>query len=228
MVPPFFRAAARRENVDHDFLEKVSGHGFVATELHRASVRRTDIGHSQVLSLGAAGNGKKRCSSLSRRQQGLSSLEAGLRANITTSLIKETEAQVEARLLQWGGCTAEYFKAKTNEVKELLIVLTRTAESMGEQDQRYASEFGNFTTRLQAIADLEDISQIRSSLVQRAHELRTYVDQMKQESQKSVAQLQAEVTTSRVTTCCSNSRRSSSRTPVPPTSSAAGEEMSLS
>jgi diguanylate cyclase (GGDEF)-like protein len=141
-------------------------------------------------------SGARACPAVSSDlQQGLSSLEAGLRANITTSLIKETEAQVEARLLQWGGCTAEYFKAKTNEVKELLIVLTRTAESMGEQDQRYASEFGNFTTRLQAIADLEDISQIRSSLVQRAHELRTYVDQMKQESQKSVAQLQAEVTT---------------------------------
>jgi len=128
-------------------------------------------------------------------QHTLAGLETRLSDNITTSLVKDTEAQVEEQLLQWGGCTAEYFKTKANEVKELLIVLARTAESMGERDQRYANHFSEFTAQLQTIADLEDLSQVRSSLVQRATELKTYVDQMEQDSQKSVAQLQAEVST---------------------------------
>jgi diguanylate cyclase (GGDEF)-like protein len=128
-------------------------------------------------------------------QQSMASLEKRLAANLTASLVKETEAEVEEQLQQWGGCTAEYFKTKTNEVKELLIVLARTAESMGERDHRYANHFSEFRAQLQTIADLEDLAQVRSTLVQQANELKTYVDQMAQDSRESVAQLQAEVTT---------------------------------
>ena len=128
-------------------------------------------------------------------QQHLAGLENRLSSSLTPSRVKETQAQVEEQLELWGGHSAEYFKAKANDVKELLIVLARTAESLGERDQRYASHFSQFTARLQAIADLEDLAQLRASLVQRATELKSYVDQMEQESHQSVTQLQAEVST---------------------------------
>ena len=128
-------------------------------------------------------------------QQNLASLESRLAAQLTPALVKETEAQVEEQLVQWGGRSAEYFKTKANEVKELLIVLARTAESMGQRDQRYSNHFSQFTAQLQSIADLEDIAHVRSSLVKQATELKTYVDQMAKDSRESVAHLQAEVST---------------------------------
>lgn len=128
-------------------------------------------------------------------QNTLATLENRLSAGLTSALIKETEAQVEEQLLKWGGSTAEYFKTKANEVKEILLVLARTAESMGQRDQRYADHFTQLTAQLQTIADLEDLAQVRSSLVQRAVELKTYIDKMAQESQESVQQLRAEVST---------------------------------
>src|SRR5271165_5819886 len=118
---------------------------------------------------------------------------ARLSRDLTPSLVEETETQVEEQLQSWGGHTEEYFKAKANDVKELLIVLARTAESLGERDQRYTNQFSQFTSRLQAIADLEDLTQVRASLVQRATELKTYVDQMEEDSHQSIAQLHAEV-----------------------------------
>src|ERR1051325_7074741 len=128
-------------------------------------------------------------------QQILVGLEATLAGNLTSALIVQIQSNVEKELSRWGGRTADYFKAKANEVKELLIVIAKTAESVGERDQRYASRFTELTTELRTIANLEDIGQVRSSLVQRATELKKYVDQMSQESKKSVAQLQAEVST---------------------------------
>jgi diguanylate cyclase (GGDEF)-like protein len=128
-------------------------------------------------------------------QQAVDGIHKSLSSNLTAVLIDKTKTQTEDCLLQWGARTAEYFKARTGEVKELLIVLARTAASIGEHDQRYASQVAKFTTQLQTIADLEDLSQVRLSLVQCATELKTYVDQMRKESQESVAQLQAEVTT---------------------------------
>src|SRR5882724_981470 len=128
-------------------------------------------------------------------QQNLAALEAGLSSKLTPAMLKQTETHVEEELKKWGGRTAEYFKAKTNEVKELLIVLAHTAESVGERDQRYATRFTEMTAQLHTIANLEDLAQVRTSLVQRATELKGYVDQMAQESKKSVALLQAEVST---------------------------------
>lgn len=128
-------------------------------------------------------------------QQDLAGCGSRLSGNITTALVKETEAHVEERLLQWGESTAKHFKTKANEVKELLLVLAGTAKSMGERDQRYTQQFNKFTEQLEAIADLEDLSQIRASLVERATELKTCVDRMAEDSKRSVAQLQAEVST---------------------------------
>ena len=107
--------------------------------------------------------------------------------------MKVTGKQVEEQLQQWAGRSAEYFKAKTNDVKELLIALASTAESMGKQDQRYAKRLGDFTTQLQTIADLDDLAQMRATLVKRAAELKSCVDEMAQDSNKSLAQLRAEV-----------------------------------
>jgi len=66
---------------------------------------------------------------------------------------------------------------------------------MGERDRRYAKQFSEFTTQLQTIADLDDLAQMRASLVRRATELKKCVDQMAQDSNQSVAKLRAEVST---------------------------------
>jgi diguanylate cyclase (GGDEF)-like protein len=128
-------------------------------------------------------------------QQALANLESHLGGNLTPELVKETQTQVEGHLQRWGDRGAEYFKTKANDVKELLIVLARTAESVGERDQRYAGHFQQLTSQLHTIADLEDIGQVRSSLVKSAGELKAYVNQMAQDSHKSVQNLQAEVST---------------------------------
>lgn len=147
-----------------------------------------------LLAMGRSGS--KACPPTgSELQHTLVGLERRLFAKLTVELVKETETQVEEQLLRWGGCTAEYFKIKASEVKEILIVVARTAESMGQRDQRYANYFTELTAQLQTIADLEDITQVRSSLVQKATELKTYVDEMAHESHESVTQLRAEVST---------------------------------
>ena len=128
-------------------------------------------------------------------QQNLNGLEGRLYRNLTPALFQETGRKVEDELEQWGGRTADYLKARAKDAKELLVALACTAESLGERDQRYASHFTQFTSRLHAIADLEDLTQIRASVLQRASELRTYVDQMEQESRQLVSHLQTEVTT---------------------------------
>jgi len=127
-------------------------------------------------------------------QQTLTSLAEGLEGDLTRAVLADTGTQASQELQAWRDRTVEYFNAKTAEVKELLLVLARTAASVGERDIQYAEHFNQFTSRLQAISNLEDLTQVRASVMQQAAELKTYVNHMKEESNKLVSNLQTEVT----------------------------------
>ncbi len=126
-------------------------------------------------------------------QQNLLNLQAALTAEATPDLLEETRQKVEAELLQWGGGAADYFKQRAHEVKELMMVLARSAELTGERDQRYSSQFHAFTDRLEGMADLQDLEAIRDSLLKSAIDLRTCAAAMAEESQKSLARLREDV-----------------------------------
>ena len=112
---------------------------------------------------------------------------------LTPSVVKEIEKGIEQRLQQWSEQTAGYMKQKTGEVKEILLVLTRTAESAAQRDQRYVHQFTVLTERFQTIANLEDLTKIRVSLVESAVQLKACTNKMAEDSRDSLAKLQAEV-----------------------------------
>ena len=128
-------------------------------------------------------------------QQSLAGLTTRLTGTVSAKALEETRSQVSERLSQWGERTAEHLKGKAQEIKDLLMVLARTAESLGERDHRYTTQLQQFTTHLRSVADLEDLTQVRSSLMQAAGELKTCVDQMEQDSQQALAQLESKVST---------------------------------
>jgi len=147
--------------------------------------------------LGAMGNsGARACPTLGPNlQRNLLVLSEGLSKSITPALVRETQAKVEGQIQAWGEETAQYFQQRASDVREILVVLARAAESVAERDQRYATQFGEFTKRLQALAKLEDLPQIRSAIVRGAKELKTCVDKMEQDSRDSVAALRTQVST---------------------------------
>jgi len=127
-------------------------------------------------------------------QSGLRGLERRLGVGYTADSVKRTEQQVEVRLNEWGTRTFNYFKTQADDVKELLIALASTAESVGSRDQGYSSKFVELTVRLEQIADLSDLRQIRSLLVARVAELKTSVEQMTRENKQLVDTLRTQVT----------------------------------
>jgi diguanylate cyclase (GGDEF)-like protein len=129
----------------------------------------------------------------SNLEQQLATLEGGLAQDSTPTDVEEIQQQVADRLDRWGHLTAEHLKGKAEEVRDLLIMLSRTAESVGERDQRYTNQFCGLTVELKAIADLDDLTLVRSSLVRKASELKSCVDQMAHEGQHSLTELRSKV-----------------------------------
>ncbi|HUN84045.1 MAG TPA: GGDEF domain-containing protein [Terracidiphilus sp.] len=126
-------------------------------------------------------------------EESLKGLQQRLSMSPTFESLNLTEKQVEILLEEWGGRTSEYFKGKADEVKELLIALANAAECVGHKNQGHSRHFKELTDRLERIADLDDLTEIRSSLVNRVTELKNSVNQMALDSQELVARLKAEV-----------------------------------
>ena len=128
-------------------------------------------------------------------EAGLAGLEASLAKDVVPKFVKQTQVRVEEQLHRWGSLTAQHLKSKADEVKDLLIMMAHTAESVGERDERYASQLTALTTDLKAIASLDDLTQVRASLVRKAAELKSCVDHMAQDGRQSLAQLRTKVST---------------------------------
>ena len=124
---------------------------------------------------------------------GLEKLHDRLASNVTCEAMEGAERSVQKQLQEWGGRTARHYLEKTGEVKELLLVLARTAESVGERDKRCAQQITEVTARLNQIAKLDDLTEIRSSIVKSATELKCSIDRMAAEGKTAIDLLRVEV-----------------------------------
>ncbi len=129
--------------------------------------------------------------------ESLQKLQAAVSSDVSSEQITATEIAVQHQLNSWRDRTFDYYKRKTTDVRELLMVVARTAESLGARDQRYGKNFRGLTERLQAISELEDVTKLRSSLAESVGELHKTVEQMSQDSQQAVEALQKELSTYR-------------------------------
>jgi diguanylate cyclase (GGDEF)-like protein len=113
--------------------------------------------------------------------------------DISRKEIEAAERSAREQLQNWGGRAALHSREKTAEVKDILIVMARTAESVGSRDDRCAKHISEITTRLQTIADLDDLTQMRASIEKSAEELKTSIGRMVAEGKTAMDQLRTEI-----------------------------------
>jgi diguanylate cyclase (GGDEF)-like protein len=126
-------------------------------------------------------------------KRSLAGLVERLYAEVSPELVASTRSCTRERLQDWGRRTARHYEQKAAEVKELLLVVARTAESVGDRDLRCAQQMDEVTTRLKSIANLEDVTEIRASIERSASDLKTSIDRMTAEGKAVVQQLQGQV-----------------------------------
>ena len=107
--------------------------------------------------------------------------------------IIETGRQVEDEVTKWGESTTKYFQQTARDVKEIMLLVAETTKSVAERDHRFAREFHDFAGQLAAIGNLGDLTKIRQTLGKSAQQLRSCVEKMMQEGEKSISQVRAEL-----------------------------------
>jgi diguanylate cyclase (GGDEF)-like protein len=123
----------------------------------------------------------------------LGGLEKSLAEETDCEVIASAEQSVQMELREWSGKTAAHLQEKADEVKELLLMMASTADSVGERDKRCAYRINEVTTRLEVVATLDDLTHIRTAIVKNTEQLKTSIDIMMMEGEATIARLTKEV-----------------------------------
>lgn len=109
--------------------------------------------------------------------------------------IELSEEEVRTLLRDWGKKAARHFEQKAEEVKDLLLVMSRTAESLGHKDEQYGRQLDAVSVQLESIATLDDVTRIRASVESSARDLKKSIARMTAESKAVIDHLRVEVST---------------------------------
>ncbi len=120
-------------------------------------------------------------------------LRTGLSTGMSCEALAVTDAGARERLRTWGRDTAKHYQQKTCEVKDLLLVMARTAESVSTRDQQCAGQMSEVTEQLNAIASLDDLTEIRASIEKSAIKLRVSIDRMTAEGKEALDHLREQL-----------------------------------
>jgi len=126
-------------------------------------------------------------------KRNLSSVKTGFSTEMSCEALAAADGIVREELRNWGRGTAKHYQQKACEVKDLLLVMARTAESVSARDQRSAGQMSEVTERLKAIASLDDLTLIRSSIEESATQLKSSIDRMTEEGRAVLDQLQVQL-----------------------------------
>ncbi len=126
-------------------------------------------------------------------RENLDRLGRKLVLGVDYATLQNTDAGVREQLTNWGQSTARHYLKKSDEVRDLLLVMARMAESVGSRDERCAGQISEVTARLTEIATLEDLTEIRASIVESASELKSSIDRMTSEGRAAVDRLREQV-----------------------------------
>ena len=106
-----------------------------------------------------------------------------------------SELAVRDLLRGWGRQVASHYDQKATDVRDLLLVLSRTAESLGSRDDQVARHIDSVTEQLKSIASLDDVTRIRTSVEASARQLKDSLKSIAAEGKALVEHLRAEVAT---------------------------------
>lgn len=116
-----------------------------------------------------------------------------LAAPVTPSLLDRTSERAESELAEWADSAYQQYADNQREIREIIGVVGWAAESVAERDEKYATQIGELQARLTSVAELDDVSAIRRSILDSTLALKSCLDHMLEDSRQSLQTLLAEI-----------------------------------
>lgn len=126
-------------------------------------------------------------------RQNLEAVAIGLQAEATPEAVADARREVGKLLREWSHGMAGYSHKQAGEVRQILLLLARTAERIGERDRLCSQRIEEVTGQLETIASLDDIPLLRESLIKSATDLKRSIDDIVARSSEEMRELRSQI-----------------------------------
>lgn len=100
---------------------------------------------------------------------------------------------VDSELSHWADNVEQHLKTKAGEARDIMLAMAGAAQSLTSRDKRYADRFRDITAKLRGIADLDDLSAVRVSLMASALDLNADIGNMETEGRQTISNLEVKL-----------------------------------
>lgn len=112
------------------------------------------------------------------------------RSDTMPATVPKIQQNVDSELGLWAESVQQHLKSKAAEAREIMLAMAGAAQSITSRDKRYVARFRDMRSRLEGIADLDDLSAVRRSLMTATTELHTDIQNMEAEGIETIAGLE--------------------------------------
>jgi diguanylate cyclase (GGDEF)-like protein len=123
----------------------------------------------------------------------ISKLQDQMLADSIPATVVRTQRAIDNEFSQWADNVELHLRSRAGEAREIMLVMANAALNLTNRDRRYGTRFRDLTSRLEKMADLDDLGEIRQALVKSASELSADVRNMEAEGQNTIAGLETKL-----------------------------------
>ena len=123
----------------------------------------------------------------------LAEVEEALAGPVTPDLLEGTRVTVQRELAGWADRAYECHADSVREIREMIALIAQAGESVAQRDETYVRQIGDLNGRLQELVQLDNLPQIRRSILESTRALKSCIEKMAEEGKESRRKLLSEV-----------------------------------
>jgi diguanylate cyclase (GGDEF)-like protein len=116
-----------------------------------------------------------------------------VKASPDEKVLAESRRTLDRDIEEHARRSGAIFHAKTEEVRQILLVLAQATDTIQARSGSYGDRFRKIAGRLETVARLDDLDQIRRRLSEHVTELNHSVESLHQDSREMVARMRSEM-----------------------------------
>ncbi len=107
--------------------------------------------------------------------------------------LRELAADLDDEIKHYRVAVEALIKESASDLKDVVLVLAEATESLSQRENLHGNQLSRISGSLEAISQIDDLTQVRITLSRQVTELRTCISNMARDSETALAGLQKEI-----------------------------------
>jgi diguanylate cyclase (GGDEF)-like protein len=112
---------------------------------------------------------------------------------LTSGALRDVASDLDSEIKNYRIEVEALIKESATDLKEVVAVLAEATESLSQRENRHGTQLSRISGGLEAISQIDDLGQVRTTLNRQVAELRACISSMARDNESALADLQREI-----------------------------------